>query len=120
MRNFSSTRGALTAMLAVTVVLFWSSFSCAGTPAPGPDCGTGASIAGSDSAGKMTLGEGVNTANTCTLTFSVPYTNPPACIATNETHGATVGISTTQTGAVMSGPYPFTGGDVIVYICAEY
>ena len=119
MQHSSGTRRALTAILAGTVVLFCSAISFAGVPTLGSDCGsTGASVAGSDSAGKLTLG--VGTTNTCTLTFSVSYPNAPACMATNETQGRAVGISTTASGAVLSGPYPFAGGDVIAYVCQDY
>ena len=121
-RHLSSTRAVLTAMLAGTVVLFWSAVSFAGVPTIGPDCGTaGAAIVGSDSAGKVTLGAGVGT---CTLTFNVPYTNPPACSATNETNGGghAVGVGTRTTNATleMDGMYPWNPGDVVSYLCVEY
>ena len=99
-------------------MLFSAAVSYAGTPTLGLECGSGSSVVGSDSAGKATLG--IGTSNTCTLTFSIPYTNAPACITTNETEGEPVGVSTTQSGAVLSGPYPFSAGDTIAYICAEY
>ena len=116
-RNLSKKRGALTAILAGTVLMFSSAIALAGTPTLGADCGAGASIVGSDSAGKATVGAG---ANTCTLAFSVPYTNAPACMATNETEGRAVGVTTSNGGVVLSGPNPFAAGDVIAYICAEY
>ena len=118
MRRYSSgTRGSLTAILAGTAVLFWSAFAFAGVPSLGSDCGTGASIVGSDSAGKVTLGAAPSS---CTLTFSVPYTNAPACTTTDETSGRGVGLATSPSGVVLNGPYPFNAGDVIDYICAEY
>jgi hypothetical protein len=117
-RHLSGSRGALTATLVATAVLFCSAISFAGTPTLGPDCGTNSSVVGSDSAGKATLG--IGTSNTCTLTFSIPYTNAPACITTNETQGRAVGVSSTQSTAVLSGPYPFAAGDTITYLCAEY
>lgn len=116
-RHSSGARGALTAIVAGTAMLFWSAIVFAGTPTLGPDCGAGASIVGSDSAGKVTLG--VNH-NTCALSFSVSLPNAPACMATNETNGHAVGVSTTVAGAVLSGPYPFAAGDVISYICQDY
>ena len=118
MRHLVSTRSALAAFLAAAGVLFCSAVSFAGVPTLGPNCGAGASIVGSDSAGKATIGTG--TANSCTLSFSVQYPNAPACMATNETSGRAVGISTTLSGAVLSGPYPFTAGDVIAYVCQDY
>lgn len=119
MQHSSGTRRALTAMLAGTIVMFCSAISFAGVPTLGPDCGsTGAGVVGSDSAGKATLGVGAT--NSCTLTFSVPYPNAPACMATNETEGQTVAIKTTPSGAVLAGPYPFSVGDVIAYVCQDY
>ncbi len=119
MQHSTSARRALTAILAGTVVLFCSAISFAGVPTLGSNCGSaGAAVAGSDSAGKITLG--IGTTNTCTLSFSVPYPNAPACMATNETGGTAVGISTTPAGAVLSGPYPFAAGNVISYICQDY
>jgi len=113
----------LTALLAGTVVLFWSAISFAGTPTLGPDCGsTGVAIVGSDLAGKVTLGAGV--AGTCTLAFSVPYPNAPACTATNETNGGgsavLVGARTTTTTMEMDGIMPWNPGDVISYMCQDY
>src|ERR1700675_804309 len=100
-RYFSSAKRAPMAILAGTAVLFWSAIVFAGTPALGPDCGTtGAAVVGSDSAGKVTLGAGVST---CTLTFSVPYPNAPACSAINETNGGgySVAVGTKTTAATL-------------------
>jgi hypothetical protein len=118
MRLSSGSRSALTAIVAGTLMMFSSAIALAGTPTLGPECGAGSSVVGTDSAGKATLGRG--TSNTCTLAFSIPYANAPACITTNETQGREVGVSTTQSGAVLSGPYPFNAGDTIAYLCAEY
>lgn len=112
-----------TAILAATVVLLWSVATFAGTPTLGPDCGAGAALVGtsSDTAGKVTLGA---TPTTCTITFGVPYTNAPACTGTNETNsGGTpvaVGTRTTPAAAVLSAYVPWSGGDVISYMCLEY
>jgi hypothetical protein len=118
MRHLSGSRGALTAVLAGTFMMFSSAIALAGTPTLGPECGAGSSVVGTDAAGKATLGMG--TSNTCTLSFSIPYANAPACIISNETQGREVGVSTTQSAATLSGPYPFNGGDTIAYVCAEY
>jgi hypothetical protein len=117
MRRHLTVNSALTAILAGTAMLFWSAIAFAGTPSLGADCGAGASIVGSDSAGKVTVGA---SQNVCTITFSVPYPNAPACMATNETGGTAVGLTTTPAGAVLSGPYPFAAGNVISYICQDY
>jgi len=118
----SRTRGVLVTLFMGAVVLLWSAVSFAGTPTLGPDCGASASIAGSDSAGKVTLGQGA--ASSCTVTFSVPYTNAPACTASNETNGGgysvALGTKTTPAGVVLGGSQPWADGDVISYVCVEY
>jgi hypothetical protein len=126
-RQLSSTKGVLTALLAGTAVLIWSAAALAATPLLGIDCGTGAAIAGSDSAGKVTLGIPdplIPATGTCTLSFSVPYTNPPACTATNETNGggypAPAGAKTTYTTLVLGSSVGSAPGDVISYMCVEY
>jgi hypothetical protein len=122
MRHLSKTRGLLTALLAGVAMLCWSAASFAASPLLGPDCGTGTTIVGSDTAGKVTLG--ADAAGTCTLEFSVPPLNPPACTATNETnsggHAVSVGVRTTTTTMEMDGMYPWAPGDVISYMCVDY
>ena len=124
--QLSSAKGVLTALLAGTTVLLWSAAALA-TPLLGIDCGTGAAIVGSDSAGKVTLGipdPTIPATGTCTLSFSVPYTNPPACTATNETNGggypAPAGAKTTYTTLVLGSSVGSVPGDVISYMCVEY
>jgi hypothetical protein len=127
-RQLRRTRGALTAILAGTVVLFWSAISLAGVPTLGPDCGaTAASVVGSDAAGKVTLGvpdPALPVTGTCTLTFGVPYTNPPSCSATNETNGggfpAPAGTRSTHSTLVIGSSAGSAPGDVISYSCQEY
>jgi hypothetical protein len=120
-RNLTATRSALTAIMAGAVVLLSSAISFAGVPTLGADCGIGASIAGSDSAGKVTLGQGTTS---CTLTFSVSYTNAPACSATNETNGgsfpAPTGAKTTNATLVIGSASGSNRGDVISYSCQDY
>ena len=76
---------------------------------------------GSDSAGKVEIGTG---ARTCTLTFTLPPLNAPACTATNETNGGgrpvMVGVRTTQTTLVMDPLDPWNAGDVVSYLCVGY
>ena len=121
-RYLSMTSGMLTALVAGTLLLISPAISMAGMPTLGTDCGTGATIAGSDSAGKVRLGTGV--AGTCTLAFSVPYTNSPACISTNETNGGAasilVGTKTTPSTMKMNGTAPWLAGDVVSYLCQDY
>jgi hypothetical protein len=121
-RYLSRTRGVLSALLAGVAVLCCSATSFAASPALGPDCGAGAAIVGSDSAGKVTLG--TPTSGTCTLAFSVAPLNPPACTATNETNGGgqavAVGVRTTATTMEMDELTPWNAGDVISYMCTSY
>jgi len=110
------------------ILLVWSTISFAGTPSLGTDCGTGATIVGSDSAGKVTVGTPdplVPATGTCTLTFSIAYSvNPPACAASNETNGggfpAPMGTKTTPTALVIGSSTGFVPGDVIGYTCQDY
>src|SRR5687768_11322077 len=75
----------------------WPSTSVAAAPRLGADCGVGAIIAGNDTAGKLRLGNAPG--NTCTLSFDVPFSNAPACMAVNESTEAAesmaIGTSTT-------------------------
>jgi len=122
--------GATALLLAAATLLFWSGVSFALAPTLGADCGAGASILGSDSAGKVTLGTGV-TARTCTLTFASPGLNAPSCAAMNETnsggvndHPAPLGVKSTTTTLVLDATTAANVGlqdrDVISYICVSY
>ncbi len=108
-------------MLAGAILVIWSAVSFAVTPILGTDCGTGAAVVGSDVAGKVTLGTGVTT---CTIEFSLPPLNPPACSAVNETNGGgyaiAVGARTTTTTLELDSLSPWNAGDVISYMCQGY
>jgi hypothetical protein len=127
-RHLSKSRGVLTALLAGAAMVLWSAASFAATPTLGPDCGTGATLVGSDDAGKVTLGTPDPTlpvTGTCTLTFGVPYSvNAPACSASNETNGggfpAPMGTRTTTTTLVLGSSTGSNPGDVISYVCIAY
>ena len=117
----SITYGALTAVMAGAALLILSATSFAGTPTLAAGCGTGATIVGSDSAGKVTLGSG----NTyCIVNFSGTYAHAPACVATNETNGGAhaiaVGIKTTTTQMMIDAAAPWADGDTFAYICSTY
>ena len=118
--DVARTRGVLIVLLAGTALLLWAGASFA-APTLGADCGAGASIVGSDSAGKVEIGTG---ARTCTLTFTLPPLNAPACTATNETNGGgrpvMVGVRTTRTTLVMDPLDPWNAGDVVSYLCVGY
>jgi len=126
-RQSTRTGGAIAAIVAGMVALFSSAIAFAGTPTLGTDCGAGASIAGSDTAGKVTLGVPdplIPATGMCTLTFSVAITNPPACSATNESNGggfpAPAGTRTTNTTLVIGSSVGSAPGDVISYHCLDY
>ncbi len=113
--------GALAVMMAAVAVLILSATSFAGTPSLGSGCGGGATIAGSDTAGKLTLG----TDNTvCVLTFSTPFPNAPACVAMNETNGGAhanvAGVKSTASTLTIDAAAPWADGDTIAYICQSY
>lgn len=80
-------------------------------------CGGGSpSIVGNDTSGKVTLG---TITSSCTLTFKNPWTNAPACVATNETNDIVVrGISTVTT-LTLSGSASIAS-DTVSYQCAGY
>ena len=122
MRQKTFTVGAITTV-AATAVLLWSTASFAAPPTLGPDCGTGASIVGSDSAGKVEIGTG-GYGSACTLTFTSEWANAPACTAVNETNGGAnstpIGTMTTRTTVVIGGGLPWVAGDVVSYICVGY
>lgn len=111
-----------------TVLLLWSATSFAASPTLGPDCGVGAGIVGSDSAGKVTLGTpaivGDPMAGTCTLSFTAQPLNPPACTAMNETNGGGyavgLGTRTTTVSLQMDATTPWVSGDVVSYSCTAY
>lgn len=80
-------------------------------------CGTSpATIAGNNSAGKVTVGATAGTA--CRVTFSSAWTNAPACVVTNETTANLARATSTTTTADLAGT--FVAGDVLAYICIGY
>ena len=119
------TRAFLTALVLAGAVLLLGPGTAFAAPALGVDCGAGASIMGSDSAGKVMVGTGVTT---CTLTFTIPALNAPACAAVDETNGgghpAPVGTRSTQTTLLLDATVPsgvvLAPGDVVSYICSSY
>jgi len=106
-------------VMAAAAVFMLSASAFAGTPRLGVGCGTGASIVGSDTGGKVTLGSG---SGVCTLIFSGTYTNAPACTAMNETNGGAqavaAGVKTTTTQLTVA--VPWADGDTIAYLCTMY
>jgi hypothetical protein len=120
MRNRIVSRTGMLAVMA-TGALLWGAAAYAGTPSLGAGCGSGATIEGSDTAGKVTLG----TENTvCVLTFSTAFANAPACMAMDESnggaHAVAAGVKSTTTALTIDAPAPWSDGDTIAYICASY
>ena len=118
-QNVFKTRAMLSSRLMGTALLLSAAASFAATPTLGADCGSGATIVGSDAAGKVTLGTRVSS---CTLTFSVPYPNAPACAAMNETNQGAgqarpIGARSTNTTLVLD---PWNDGDTLSYMCVGY
>jgi hypothetical protein len=123
-RDKSKAIRVIVASVAGAFALVCSAAAFAGTPTLEPDCGIGATIVGSDSAGKVTLGKpdpSLQISGTCTLTFGAPYTNAPACSASNETNsgGFPTPMGTRTTAAALELGFSVPG-DVISYICADY
>lgn len=127
-RNVLGKRAVLPILSIAAALLLWPAASFALSPTLGADCGLGASIVGADAAGKVMVGENVST---CTLTFSAPWPNPPACTAMNETSQgrggggpSPLGLWTTKTGLVLdgrsAGAIPLVDGDIISYLCVGY
>ena len=110
------------------IMLMISSLAFAAPPMLGPDCGVGATVAGSKNAGKVTIGSSQDQ-NTCTLT-GVSWPKPPSCSAVLESgtdmYGFPIvpqpyGTVSTTTSLVLV--YPQSASDdmqrgyVISYLC---
>ncbi len=98
-------------------LLFWQSAAFAGTPTLGADCGAGATMVGSDFAGKVTMGTSLGS---CTLTFSAPYANAPACAATDESRTRPVDATSTTTTLMIGQGVNVKSNDVVSYLCVSY
>lgn len=94
----------------------------AGAPTVGnvgaDSCGTSAAtIAGTNTAGKITVG--ATSGTQCRITFAgTAWTNAPACTASNESTAALVRTNSTTTRVDLLGA--FTAADVISYQCIGY
>jgi hypothetical protein len=121
MRQDLLSRLGAVAVITTVATLLGAVCAFAGTPTLGSDCGSGAALVGtsSDSAGKVALG--ADPAQKCTLTFGAPYTNAPACSATDETTGPRpLAAATTASVVTINTFNSWYAGDVVSYICAEY
>lgn len=83
------------------------------------NCGTSPSVAGTDVAGRITVGTG-GSDTSCTLTFANAWTTAPACTVGDESTSLLLkGIATTTT-LIISAATPFGASDKIVYNCYGY
>lgn len=89
-----------------------------GTAPAVSSCGTGSpSVAGTDVAGRITIGTG--TPSSCTLTFANAYATAPSCTVGDETTSLLLkGIASTTTLVITA--VAFGNGDTISYICLGY
>jgi hypothetical protein len=90
--------------------------AASGGASVGGSCGSGPSISGSDTAGKVTTGTGSPTS--CTVTFANAWPVAPACAATNETTANLLRATSTTTTVVLAGT--LSAGDVLSYQCVGY
>lgn len=93
------------------------------TYAPAPTIasgfGTSPSIAGSDIAGRITVGTGGSDTNGV-ITFGTSWATAPACIAVNETQNLAVRATATATTLTLTSPSAFTAADKLVWNCIGY
>lgn len=82
----------------------------------GAACGTTGSVTGKDSAHIVTVGSG-GTATTCVVTFSATWTNPPVCLAQNNTDRVSYTMATTATQYTITATAPFTAAGKFYVQC---
>jgi hypothetical protein len=91
----------------------------ANTPTIGA-CGTSPSVAGSDDAMVVTVGTG-GVATSCAANFGTAYiTNPPVCIAQNNTDKVAYSIVTALGSVTISATAAFTAGSKFYVLCKGY
>jgi hypothetical protein len=90
------------------------------TYAPAPTIssgfGTSPSIAGSDSAGRVTIGNPTGTSGV--IAFGTAWANAPACTANDEVTGVTITTASTTTQLTLAGS--FVAADTVVFNCIGY
>lgn len=82
----------------------------------GAACGTTGSVAGTDSAMQITVGSG-GAATTCAITFATAFTNPPICIAQNNTDRVSYSMVTTTGGLTITATAAFTAASIFHVQC---
>lgn len=78
-------------------------------------CGTGASVTGTDFAGKITVGTSASDA--CTLTFGKTWTVAPVCVVQNLTTGAAANVYTVSATTIVWSS-ALADSTALVYMCA--
>jgi len=90
------------------------------TYAPAPTIssgfGTSPSIAGSDSAGRVTIGNPTGTSGV--ITFGTAWGTAPACTANDEVTGVAITTAATTTQLTLAGS--FVAADTVVFTCIGY
>ena len=81
--------------------------------------GSSPSIAGTDTAGRVTVGTG-GVAATGTITFAVAFTTAPSCHANDESTQLPVFATATTTTLVIAASSPFSASDKLTYACVGY
>lgn len=107
-------------MLAVTGDITGQHLYSTSTAPTISSCGTSPSVAGSDGAGKVTIGSTIGVDTSCVATFALVWKHVPSCVATNETSvlaARQINAVTTLTTVTFNVNTAFSDGDVISYIC---
>ena len=81
--------------------------------------GSSPSVAGADSAGRLTVGSG-GSAATGAITFGTTWATAPACVANNETTIQLVQATATTTTLTLTASAAFTAADKLTWICQGY
>lgn len=90
------------------------------TPTLSAGCGSGATVAGNDSRGKIVFGS--TPANPCVLKFAAAWGTPPVCFSVSPTAlTITVSPATTSVTRIGIGESGSLGqNDEVIYSCEEY
>jgi hypothetical protein len=80
-------------------------------------CGGSPAIAGTDNAGRVTVGSGGGTVS-CTVTFAATWTNAPACTTNNETTANLARATATTSTLTIAGT--FVAADKLTFVCVGF
>jgi hypothetical protein len=86
------------------------------SPAIASGFGTSSSIVGTSNAGRITVGSGGATSGV--VNFETTYTNPPLCVAQDETTSSAMRAAASTTQLTITGT--MTAADKLTYICLGY